>query len=92
MVTRKQADGAGVADGPYWLPTRSSEGLRATTFAQYRDVIDQSIVPERAHKGKRILVLVADLDIRVIDENGVTLRHLELDPSVDYQGRVRDIV
>jgi len=28
----------------------------------------------------------------VIDENGVTLRHLELDPTVDYQGRVRDIV
>jgi transposase InsO family protein len=46
----------------------------------------------RAHKGTRVLVLVADLDIRVIDENGVTLRHLELDPSVDYQGRVRDIV
>jgi transposase InsO family protein len=46
----------------------------------------------RAHKGKRVLILVADLDIRVIDENGVTLRHLELDPSVDYQGRVRDIV
>ena len=46
----------------------------------------------RAHKGKRILVLVADLDIRVIDENGVTLRHLELDPSVDYQGRIRDMV
>ena len=46
----------------------------------------------RAHKGERVLVLVADLDIRVIDENGVTLRHLELDPSVDYQGRVRDIL
>ena len=46
----------------------------------------------RAHKGERVLVLVADLDIRVIDENGVTLRHLELDPSVDYQGRARDIV
>lgn len=46
----------------------------------------------RAHQGKRVLILVADLDIRVIDENGVTLRHLELDPSVDYQGRVRDIV
>jgi hypothetical protein len=26
----------------------------------------------RAHKGKRVLVLVADLDIRVIDEDGVT--------------------
>ncbi|HEY3843734.1 MAG TPA: hypothetical protein VGL48_10835, partial [Acidimicrobiales bacterium] len=46
----------------------------------------------RAHRGTRVLVLVADLDIRVIDENGATLRHLELDPSVDYQGRVRDIV
>jgi transposase InsO family protein len=46
----------------------------------------------RAHKGKRVLILVADLDIRVIDQDGVTLRHLELDPSVDYQGRVRDIV
>jgi hypothetical protein len=28
----------------------------------------------------------------MIDENGITLRHFELDPSVDYQGRVRDIV
>jgi hypothetical protein len=46
----------------------------------------------REHRGKRILILMADLDVRVIDENGVTLRHLELDPSVDYQGRVRDIV
>src|ERR1039458_4668784 len=46
----------------------------------------------RPHRGKRILILVADLDIRVVDEKGVTIRHLELDPSVDYQGRVRDIV
>jgi hypothetical protein len=28
----------------------------------------------------------------VIDQDGVTIRHVELDPSVDYQGRVRDIV
>jgi transposase InsO family protein len=46
----------------------------------------------RPHKGKRVLVLVADLDIRVLDEAGVTLRHLELDPSVDYQRRARDIL
>jgi transposase InsO family protein len=46
----------------------------------------------RAHKGKRVLVLVADLDIRVIDDEGVVIRHLELDPSVDYQGRSRIIV
>jgi transposase InsO family protein len=46
----------------------------------------------RAHQGKRVLVLVADLDIRVIDQDGVMIRHLELDPSVDYQRRDRDTV
>ena len=46
----------------------------------------------REHQGKRVLVLVADLDVRVIAEGGLMIRHLELDPSVDYQGRVRDIV
>jgi hypothetical protein len=46
----------------------------------------------RAHRGKRVLILVADLDIRVIDQDGVMIRHLELDPSVDYQRRDRDTV
>jgi transposase InsO family protein len=46
----------------------------------------------RAHTGKRVLVLVADLDIRVLDDDGVMIRHLELDPSVDYQGQSRIIV
>ena len=46
----------------------------------------------RAHKGKRVLILMADLDVRVIDEDGVMIRHLELDPSVDYQGRSRILV
>jgi transposase InsO family protein len=46
----------------------------------------------RAHQGKRVLILVADLDIRVIDQDGVVIRHLELDPSVDYQGQVRTIL
>jgi hypothetical protein len=58
---------------------------------RYRSKLHHVAVGQ-AHKGKRVLILVADLDIRVIDEDGVTLRHLELDPSVDYQGRVRDIV
>jgi hypothetical protein len=39
----------------------------------------------REHQGKRVLILMADLDVRVIDEDGVMIRHLELDPSVDYQ-------
>ncbi len=39
----------------------------------------------RAHTGRRIVVLVADLDIRVLSEEGELLRHLTLDPGKDYQ-------
>jgi hypothetical protein len=39
----------------------------------------------RAHHGTRVLVLVADLDVRVLTEEGEVLRHLTLDPSRDYQ-------
>jgi len=46
----------------------------------------------RAHRAERVLILVADLDIRVIDQDGVMIRHLELDPSVDDQRRDRDTV
>jgi transposase InsO family protein len=44
----------------------------------------------RAHAGKRVLILMADLDVRVIDDEGLTIRHFELDPAVDYQRRSRD--
>ncbi len=30
----------------HWLPARTSEGLRATTLSQYRDVIEHWILPE----------------------------------------------
>lgn len=39
----------------------------------------------RAHKGRRVIVLVCDLDIRVLSQEGELLRHLTLDPSRDYQ-------
>ena len=39
----------------------------------------------RAHKGRRIIVLVADLDIRVLSQEGELLRHLTLDPTRSYQ-------
>ena len=39
----------------------------------------------REHKSKRVLMLVADLDVRIIDDEGTMLRHLTLDPSKDYQ-------
>jgi hypothetical protein len=47
---------------------------------------------ERSDRGKRVIILMADLDVRVIDEDGVVLRHFELDPAVDYQAQARDIV
>jgi transposase InsO family protein len=43
----------------------------------------------RAHAGTRVVVLVADLDIRVLTEEGEVLRELTLDPSRDYQRRTR---
>ena len=40
----------------------------------------------REHRGKRVLALIADLYIRVVDaENGELLRELILDPQRDYQ-------
>ena len=42
----------------------------------------------RAYTGRRVVLLVADLDIRVIDhDTGELLRHLTLDPSRGYQPR-----
>ena len=37
------------------------------------------------HRGKRVILLVKDLDIRVLSLDGELLRHLTLDPSRDYQ-------
>lgn len=45
----------------------------------------------RAHTGKRVLILMANLEVRVVDTDGVLLRHFELDTSVDYQRRDRDL-
>jgi hypothetical protein len=38
-----------------------------------------------AHKGKRVILLVHGLDVRVVSQDGELLRHLTLDPSRDYQ-------
>ncbi|HEX6331056.1 MAG TPA: IS481 family transposase [Actinomycetota bacterium] len=38
-----------------------------------------------AHKGKRVILLVDGLDVRVVSLDGELLRHLTLDPSRNYQ-------
>ena len=43
----------------------------------------------RAHAGTRVLLLVADLDVRIMTDDGALLRHLTLDPTKDYQARGR---
>jgi hypothetical protein len=45
----------------------------------------------RDHAGTRILMLIADLDIRIIDATtGTLLRALRLDPNRDYQPTGKD--
>ena len=69
-------------------------------FRTRRDVVDKAgrvtlrhnsrlhhIGMGRAHIGTRVLLLVHDLDVRVITEDGELLRQFTLDPTRDYQGR-----
>lgn len=39
----------------------------------------------RAHRGTPVIMLIADLDVRVLTDEGEVLRHLTLDPTRDYQ-------
>ena len=39
----------------------------------------------RAHKGKRVIMLIDGLDVRVLSDDGEFLRHLTLDPTRSYQ-------
>jgi transposase InsO family protein len=41
----------------------------------------------RAHAGKRVIMLIDGLDVRVLSEDGELLRHLTLDPTRSYQPR-----
>jgi transposase InsO family protein len=79
--------------------TPSRPGLDAPThYRVRRDKIDHTGVITlrhnsrlhhiglgRRHAGTRVLVLVADLDVRVLTDHGELLRELTLDPSRDYQ-------
>jgi transposase InsO family protein len=43
------------------------------------------------HRGTRIHLYVADLDVRIVTFDGELLRHLTLDPTQNYQGMDREI-
>ena len=62
-----------------------------TVTLRYRSKLNH-IGLGRAHGGERVLILMADLDVRVIDEEGTMIRHLTLDPSVNYQRQGKKLV
>lgn len=39
----------------------------------------------RVHRHKEVIMLVADLDVRILMDEGEMLRHLTLDPTKNYQ-------
>jgi transposase InsO family protein len=43
----------------------------------------------RVHTGTRVLLLVNDLDVRIITDDGELLQHLTIDPTKDYQAHGR---
>ena len=55
-----------------------------TVTLRYRSRL-RHIAVGRANKGRRVVLLVADRDVRVLTAEGEILRQLVLDPSRDYQ-------
>jgi hypothetical protein len=60
------------------LPNRGRGGAAAT-------VQTAALEPGRRHAGQHVRLLVHELHVRVITEDGELLRELVLDPTRDYQ-------
>lgn len=80
------------------IKARPPESIPATHFRVRRDKVDTTgcvtlrynsrlhhIGVGRAHTGTRVTLLVADRDIRVVNDDGELIRALTLDPTHDYQ-------
>lgn len=83
------------------VKARPGDEIASTQYRVRHDKVDKAgAVSLRYHsrlhhigmgaklKGRRVAMLIADRDIRVVDpETGELLRHLELDPTKDFQPR-----
>jgi len=80
------------------VKAKPTQRPKATHFRVRKDKVDQTgrvtlrhrsrlhhIALGRAHKGRAVTILCADLDIRVIDDQGEVIRQLRLDPTRNYQ-------
>jgi len=89
MAVYKERDKAAPSvDGRRLTPTtkvrRDRVDKNGTVTLRHRSKLHH-IGVGRAHRHQRVLMLVADLDIRILDAEGAVLRHLTLDPAKDYQ-------
>ena len=89
MAVYKERDKAtpsieGQALSPVTKVRRDRVDTNGTVTLRHRSKLHH-IGVGRAHCHQRVLMLVADLDIRILDAEGSVLRHLTLDPSKDYQ-------
>jgi transposase InsO family protein len=85
FAVRTKATPAGPALGPAQHRVRRDRVDATGRVTLRRSGCLHHICVGRAHKGQVVLVLVADLDVRILGADGELLRHLTLDPSRRYQ-------
>jgi len=83
-------------------PTLAGQQLLAKTSVRHDRVDDTGAVTlryrrrlhhisiGRRYKGRRVIILMADLDVRVVTDDGELIRHLTLNPTKNYQPRKDD--
>ena len=91
FTTRPKASPGALGDDPHSRVRRDIVSSGGTITLRYNSRLHH-IGIGRPHARTHVLVLVHDLDVRVINAaTGEILRALTLDPSKDYQGTGRPI-
>jgi hypothetical protein len=79
----------GVLSVPEFAVVNATPASAAKTILDKACLLNVSEGTDR-YTGRRIIILMADLDVRVITEDGELIRHFTLNPSKDYQPRRDD--
>jgi transposase InsO family protein len=92
---RTKARPAGAPAGTYFRVREDKVDATGKVSLRYDSKL-YKIGIGRAHKGRAVKLLIADLEIRVIDSHGELIRELTLDPARLYQplgrtSRVQDV-
>ncbi len=91
FTTRTKAQ-PGTTRPPTTFRVRTERGDSSGRVTLRHGALLCHIMIGRKHKGKRIALYVADLNVHVIHtKTGELLRHLEVDPERRYQGLDREI-